>query len=70
MLKNIGDRKNMSRLKAMIDAKGTTQAEIARITRIKYKTVNRICQTGIRTIRIAKKYAEALKCSPLELLEY
>ena len=60
----------MSRLRKKIKARGLTQEEISRQTRIDSKTVNRQCRDGIRTTRVARRYAEVLKCHPLDLLEY
>ena len=60
----------MSRLKQKIKSCGLTQQEIAEQTGINSKTVNRQCRDGIRTIRVARRYAEVLKCHPMDLLEY
>lgn len=60
----------MSRLKKKIKSCGMKQYEISRQTGINYKTVNRQCRDGIRTLRVAQRYAEVLKCHPLDLLEY
>ena len=59
----------MSRLKRKIKTSGMTQQEISKRTGINRTTVNRQCRDGIRTLRIARRYAEALKCKPQELLE-
>lgn len=59
----------MSNLKKVILTCGRRMAEIAEMTGMKYKTVSRQCITGIKTMRVAKRYAKALKCSPLELLD-
>ena len=60
----------MSRLKRKIKTCGKTQMEIAKQIGIDRKTVNRQCRDGIRTVRVARRYAEILKCPPQELLEY
>lgn len=60
----------MSRLKRKVKTCGMTQQEISRQTGINRTTVNRQCRDGIRTLRIARRYAEALKCKPQELLEF
>ena len=60
----------MSRLKKKIKTCGMTQMEIAKQIGIDRKTVNRQCRDGIRTVRVARRYAEILKCAPQELLEY
>ena len=59
----------MSNLKKIITLRGLRMVEIAKKAGMKYKTVNRQCITGIKTTRVAKRYAEVLKCSPLELLD-
>lgn len=59
----------MSKLKKRILKCGLKQVEVARLTGVKYKTVNRQCRTGIKTGRVAKAYAAVLQCSPLELIE-
>ena len=60
----------MSRLKQKIKSCGMTQHEICRQTGISRKTVSRQCRDGIRTTRVARRYADVLKCHPLDLLEY
>ncbi len=60
----------LSRLKRKIKTCGMTQQEIAKQTGIDRKTVNRQCRDGIRTVRVARRYAEIMKCKPQELLEY
>lgn len=58
----------MSRLKQKLKERGLSQTELARITNVKMKTLNRSCQTGIKTIRLAKRYAKALNCDWKDLL--
>lgn len=60
----------MTKLKSMIRKCGLTQAEVARRTGAKYKTLNRLCRTGIRTSRKARFFAEVLKCHPMDLVEF
>ncbi len=67
---NAGGEQEMSRLKKKIKTCGMTQMEIAKQIGIDRKTVNRQCRDGIRTVRVARRYAEILKCRPQELLEY
>lgn len=59
----------MSNLKKIIIQRGLRMVEVAKKAGLKYKTVNRQCITGIKTTRIAKRYAEVLKCDPLKLLD-
>ena len=60
----------MSRLKRKIRRSGLNQREVSERTGISSKTVNRQCREGIRTMRVARRYAEVLKCHPMDLLEY
>ena len=60
----------MSNLKKMIMEKGLKQKDVARMAGVRYKTLNRQCNAGIRTARIAKNYARVLGCNPAELLEF
>ena len=46
-----------TRLKCHVKKSGMRQAELAKLTGIKVKTVSRQCITGIKTIRVAKRYA-------------
>lgn len=58
-----------SRLKCEVKKTGLRQVELAELTGIKVKTVSRQCITGIKTIRVAKRYARVLNCNPLDLIE-
>ena len=60
----------MSKLKGMIRKCGLKQMEVARRSGVKYKTLNRQCQTGIRSVRKAQVYSTILKCHPMDLIEY
>lgn len=60
----------MTKLKNMIRKCGLKQREVARQTGVNYKTLNRLCQTGIRTPRRAKVFSAVLNCHPMELVEY
>ena len=60
----------MSKLKTMIRKCGLKQIEVARRTGMNYKTLNRLCQIGIRTPRKAKVFSEILSCHPMDLVEY
>jgi transcriptional regulator with XRE-family HTH domain len=60
----------MSRLKQKIKSCGMTQDEVCKQAGVDRKTVNRQCRDGIQTARVARRYAEVLKCHPQELLEY
>ena len=60
----------MSKLKSMIRKCGLKQIEVSRRTGVNYKTLNRLCKTGIRTPRKAKIFSTVLSCHPLDLVEY
>ena len=60
----------MTKLKSMIRKCGLKQIEVARRTGMKYKTLNRLCRTGIRTSRKAKFFSEVLRCHPMDLVEF
>ena len=60
----------MTNLKKRILKSGLKLKDMSRLTNIKYKTVSRQCVTGIKTVRVAQRYAKALGCSPAELLEF
>jgi len=60
----------MSKLKTMIRKRGLKQIEVASRAGVNYKTLNRLCQTGIRTPRKAKVFSAVLSCHPMDLVEY
>ena len=59
----------MTALQEAIKASGLSQKEISIRTGIKYKTVNRQGITGIKTARVARRYAEVLGCDWRELFD-
>ena len=59
-----------TKLQQKLKILGLKQIDLSRRSGIKYKTVNRQCHSGIRTTRIAKRYAAVLQCKPEELLEF
>ena len=59
----------MSCLVNIIRSCGLSQKDVAQRTGVKYKTVNRQCITGIKTPRVAKRYAAVLGCNWRELLD-
>ena len=60
----------MNKLKSMIRKCGLKQIEVAKRAGVNYKTLNRLCHTGIRTPRKARVFSEVLKCHPIDLVEY
>ncbi len=59
-----------TRLMRQIQKLKLKQIEVSQKTGIKYKTVNRQCIQGIKTVRVAERYAPYLNCDPQELLEF
>lgn len=59
----------MSRLKQMRLIKKITQVELARRLGVTCPTVCKFEKQGIFDTRIAQKYAKALECSPIFLLD-
>lgn len=59
----------MTKLKQMRMLKGVKQKELAQKMNIKAPTVVRMEQKGIYDTRTAAKYAKALNCNPVFLLE-
>lgn len=48
---------------------GMTQTQVAKLAKVAVSTVNTLEQKGIFDTRTAKKYAEALGCNAIFLLE-
>lgn len=59
----------MSKLKSILKLRKIRQVDIAKATGISCKTVHRSCALGIKTVRIAKRYAAALNCDWRDLLD-
>jgi len=57
-----------TKLKKRLEKSGVCQLELARLTATDPAVISRQTRDGVRTLRIAKRYAAALKCDPLELL--
>ena len=66
---SIKEGRKVSCLVNIIRSRGLSQKDVARRTGVKYKTVNRQCITGIKTPRVAKRYAAVLCCDWRELLD-
>ena len=60
---------NMSSLKDMRKLRGLSQAELAKRVRLSIPRISILEKRGIYDIRTAQKYAIALDCNPLFLLE-
>ncbi|MDD5699342.1 MAG: helix-turn-helix transcriptional regulator [Victivallaceae bacterium] len=59
----------MTNLKKMLKNKGVKVKTLAMATGVKSCTVSQHNMCGVKTIRIARRYAAVLGCDPLELLE-
>ena len=59
----------MSRFKIAIKASGIKMVELSRLTGASAKTISRTAALGIRTARIAKRYAAVLGCDWKDLLD-
>lgn len=60
---------NMTKIMIKIKDRKLTQTDVAKITGIRLTAVNTSCKKGIHTTRLAKIYANALKCDPHEIIE-
>lgn len=58
-----------SRLKQQVEKSGMKQVELANLTGVKAQTISRQCIAGIKSIRVAKRYAAVLNCNPLDIIE-
>lgn len=59
----------MTRLKQVRESKGISQLELARLAGVKAPTVCSLERKGIFDTRTAKKYAVALNCASIILLD-
>lgn len=59
----------MTKIKTKIKAAGLNQAKIARQLSLQPSTVCMTLKNGIRTIRVAKRYAAVIGCDWRELLD-
>lgn len=59
----------MTKLQQQLKMTGITKSELASRTKLNYRTVCYACKTGVNTTRLAKIYARALECSPLDIIE-
>lgn len=58
-----------SKLSKLMAARGLRQRDLVRLTGIRQTAVSTSCKNGIRTARLAKIYAKALGCNPLDIIE-
>ena len=59
-----------SKLAKKLRMLGLTQRDFARIANQNVTLVNHFCINGIKTARIAKKYAKLLDCEPESLIDF
>ena len=58
----------MKNLKRIRKARGITQEELAASSNCKQSNISLREKAGVKTLRVAKRYAAVLGCDPLELL--
>ena len=58
-----------SKLSAMLERKKITQAQLSRLLNISRASVCTAVEKGLRNSRAAQRYAKALNCNPLDLIE-
>lgn len=58
-----------SKVTSVRERKGLTQADLSRLLGIARATVSTAEKKGIRNVAAAKRYARALNCDPLEIIE-
>ena len=60
----------MTKLKDRLQALRMSQTDFAKLVKGKVSNINRACKEGVRTGRIAARYAAVLGCDPRDLLEF
>ena len=63
------NQKANTALSRKLDYMGISQTELAKMLGCTLSPVNAQCLNGIRTVSMAKRYARAIGCCPLEILE-
>lgn len=59
-----------NKLGELLARRGMSQTELARQVGDRVSLVNHYCTNGIKTKRIAERYAAELHCDPAELMEF
>lgn len=59
-----------TKLLRMLKAKRITQRELANRLGMKYTALNYACKYGVKTARVAERYAAQLGCLPNELIDF
>lgn len=60
----------MTKLKDRLQALRMSQTDFAKLVNGKVSNINRACKEGVRTGRMAARYAAVLGCSPADLIEF
>lgn len=63
-------KKHSTKISARIRLLGFTQTEFARVAKQNVTLINHFCVNGIKTARVAKKYAKLLDCEPESLIDF
>lgn len=58
----------MTNLQKMMMARRIKSSGLSRLCGIKQNLVSMQMRSGVKTLRIAQRYAAALKCSPLKIM--
>lgn len=61
---------NETKLRAILKTRELRQNKFARRIGVSPQVMNFHVKHGIRSVRIARRYAEALNCRPEELIEF
>lgn len=59
-----------TKLIRMLKAKHITQRELADRLGMKYTALNYACKYGVKTARVAERYAKYLECHPEDLIDF
>lgn len=59
----------MTKLKQQLKNMRLKQTDLAKQSGVSIKTLNRSCQNGIKTVRVARRYAAVLGCDWRELID-
>lgn len=60
----------MTKLKDRLQALRMSQTDLAKLVKGKVSNINHACKEGVRTGRMAARYAAVLGCSPADLIEF
>ena len=60
----------MTKLKDRLQALRMSQTDLAKLVKGKVSNINRACKEGVRTGRMAARYAAVLGRSPADLIEF